>query len=167
MRLPCHEYPEICQTPSGKLTWLHYLEKHNGSLHNFVFKGWNPNRACFTTRSLRNRLPLDGWSFVPSRFQTIEEVLQILLEIFCILFSRHVVDSGGTVLPREVVNRKRSFHDARKNVVYKSGNTVIGYCSARIRRGHGYFFRPEHCVWGNFILATKLIKIVHDRFHEG
>ena len=26
MRLLYHEYPEICQTPSGKLTWSHYIE---------------------------------------------------------------------------------------------------------------------------------------------
>ena len=54
-----------------------------------------------------------------------------------------------------VVSRKRPFPDVRKSVFCKPGNTTAGCRSVRKYHGRGYFFRPEHRVWGSFYSDSK------------
>ena len=67
---------------------------------------------------------------------------------------RHVRGWRRWFLPA-VVSRKRPFHAVRKSVVCKSGSTTAGYRSVHKYRGRGYFFHPEHRVWGSFYSDSK------------
>ena len=70
-------------------------------------------------------------------------------------FPRRHAQGGKRQFLLAIANRKKPFHDAQKIVVYKSGNAVIGYRSARRWYERGYYFHPEHRVWGSFYSDNK------------
>jgi len=71
-------------------------------------------------------------------------------------FPRRHGQGGKRRFLSAIASRKKPFHDARKNVFYKSGNAIIGYRSARRWYERGYDLHPEHRVWGSFYSDNKI-----------
>jgi hypothetical protein len=67
--------------------------------------------------------PFDRWGFVRSRLKTVEKMLQILLKIFRVFFSRYVIYSGDTVFSCTAI---RLFEPVKVDVVCQRGKSKFG-----------------------------------------
>jgi len=110
-------------------------------------------------RGKKQRVPREVFRRVPRRVLCNDlryrDRLSINVRFSAYHFPRRRVRGWRRWFLPVIESQKRRFLDVQKSVVYKSSNTAIGCCLVRKYRGRGYFFHPEHRVWGSFYSDSK------------